>query len=133
MNYALVTCSGCGYNFKEWDFKKASGFCSEPCRKIAIARRKAAIGRAKKRKKRKFDFYDSDAWRVVRYQAIRRAQGACEACGARASLGNPLHVDHIKPRALYPELAIAVTNLQVLCRDCNIGKGYWDQTDWRKA
>lgn len=133
MNYALVTCSGCGQNFREWDFKKASGFCSEPCRKIAKARRKAAFGKVPKKKKRKIDFYDSDAWRMVRYRAIKRAQGACEACGATANKGNPLHVDHIKPRALFPQLALIESNLQVLCRDCNIGKGYWDQTDWRKA
>ena len=24
-------------------------------------------------------------------------------------------------------------NLQILCSDCNAGKGNWDQTDWRKA
>lgn len=30
---------------------------------------------------------------------------------------------------LCAELGIA--NLQVLCNDCNHGKGFWDMTDWR--
>jgi len=42
-----------------------------------------------------------------------------------------LHVDHIKPRSKYPDLALELKNLQVLCEDCNIGKGTWDESDWR--
>ena len=42
-----------------------------------------------------------------------------------------MNVDHIKPRRLYPGLALEKSNLQVLCADCNHGKGNWDQTDWR--
>lgn len=26
-----------------------------------------------------------------------------------------------------------VSNLQVLCADCNLGKGAWDATDWRPS
>jgi X-X-X-Leu-X-X-Gly heptad repeat protein len=42
-----------------------------------------------------------------------------------------LHVDHIKPRSLYPARALDPENLQVLCRDCNLGKSNKDATDWR--
>ena len=42
-----------------------------------------------------------------------------------------IHVDHIKPRKLFPHLALDVNNLQILCHECNHGKGNWDQTDWR--
>ena len=32
-------------------------------------------------------------------------------------------VDHIKPRSKYPELALEIENLRVLCRSCNSKKG----------
>lgn len=76
-------------------------------------------------------FYACDAWRQVRYQALRRSQGVCECCYAAPSPGRPLHVDHIKPRSKFPALQLDVSNLQVLCLDCNLGKGNRDDTDWR--
>ena len=77
------------------------------------------------------NFYLSPAWRAVRYQALKLHGGACQCCGKRATPGHPLHVDHIKPRSKYPELALRLDNLQVLCDDCNMGKSNKDQTDWR--
>ena len=44
--------------------------------------------------------------------------------------GVRVHVDHIKPRRLFPSLALVESNLQVLCEVCNHGKGNWDQTRW---
>ncbi|MGN6312866.1 MAG: HNH endonuclease [Rhodanobacteraceae bacterium] len=70
-------------------------------------------------------------WKRVRYQALVAANGRCQCCGARASDGVQLHVDHIKPKSRYPELEFELSNLQVLCEDCNIGKGADDETDWR--
>ena len=78
------------------------------------------------------DFYETDEWRQVRYQALKRNDGRCECCGRRPSAENPLHVDHIKPRSKFPELALQISNLQVLCADCNYGKSNIDQTDWRR-
>jgi hypothetical protein len=52
-------------------------------------------------------------------------------CGARPTEANPLHVDHIKPRSKFPHLALSLSNLQVLCRQCNLGKSNTDDTDWR--
>lgn len=75
-------------------------------------------------------FGRSMQWRQVRYLALRNS-GGCNCCGARAKDGVQLHVDHIKPRADFPELALSLDNLQVLCEDCNVGKGSWDSTDWR--
>jgi 5-methylcytosine-specific restriction endonuclease McrA len=40
-------------------------------------------------------------------------------------------MDHIKPRAKYPHLALDIRNLQPMCSDENTGKGNWDSTDWR--
>lgn len=94
---------------------------------------KIKTAQANVRKGKVGSFYRSDAWRLVRYQVLIAHGGACGCCGARASLGKPLHVDHIKPRSRYPELELEASNLQVLCDDCNLGKGATDQTDWRPA
>lgn len=76
-------------------------------------------------------FYESEAWQQLRYQTLLRFEGRCMACGCRPHRGNSIQVDHIKPRSKYPELELEPSNLQVLCRDCNFGKGGWDETDWR--
>ena len=79
------------------------------------------------------EFYLSREWRNsrARYQAIKAARGVCQACGARKSDGAKLVVDHIKPVRHYWHLRFAADNLQVLCEPCNLGKGSWDETDWR--
>jgi hypothetical protein len=77
------------------------------------------------------DFLQSKAWKRLRYQALRTYGARCQACGATPESGARLNVDHIKPRALFPSLALTLSNLQVLCSDCNEGKGNWDMTDFR--
>jgi len=77
------------------------------------------------------DFYRSPAWRALRYRVLVAHGNACQCCGASPRKGFPLHVDHIKPRSKYPDLALEFDNLQVLCPDCNLGKSAWDDTDWR--
>ena len=74
-------------------------------------------------------FYESRPWQVLRYQALKRYGRKCCLCGAS---NVRLHVDHIKPRSRYPELELRIDNLQVLCEPCNMGKGAWDESDWRK-
>jgi 5-methylcytosine-specific restriction endonuclease McrA len=76
------------------------------------------------------DFLSSYAWRRVRMEALKKHGGRCQCCGAKPPTV-VIHVDHIKPRKLFPDLALDVDNLQVLCVVCNHGKGNWDQTDWR--
>lgn len=78
------------------------------------------------------DFYASDAWRVARFSALRENDGCCELCGrSKRKHGVVLHVDHIRPRSKFPALALDKSNLQILCEDCNMGKGNSDDTDWR--
>jgi 5-methylcytosine-specific restriction endonuclease McrA len=79
------------------------------------------------------DFLQSYEWRRVRMEAIKKYGAKCQCCGATPAQGAIINVDHIKPRKLYPELALTVSNLQVLCHECNHGKGNWDMTDWRKS
>lgn len=73
-------------------------------------------------------FYTSQKWRQIRYEILKRYGPVCMAC--RANEGE-MHVDHILPRSTHPELEYELSNLQVLCPDCNLGKGAWDETDWR--
>jgi 5-methylcytosine-specific restriction endonuclease McrA len=73
-------------------------------------------------------FYDSTAWRELRYRVIKAQGRRCMACG---STSKTIHVDHIKPRSKHPELELEFSNLQVLCVDCNLGKSNKDHTDWR--
>lgn len=75
-------------------------------------------------------FFESRKWMELRYKAILLHGRKCLCCGASGD-GVVIQVDHVKPRSKYPELALELSNLQCLCRPCNLGKGAWDETDWR--
>lgn len=77
------------------------------------------------------EFLLSYEWRRVRMEALKLYGPVCQCCGASKANGVMIHVDHIKPRKLFPQLALDVANLQILCEVCNHGKGNWDMTDWR--
>ncbi len=78
------------------------------------------------------DFYISREWRELRYKALKKNNGCCVLCGRSRKKDNViLHVDHIKPKSKFPELALSLNNLQILCEDCNLGKSNYDSTDWR--
>ena len=79
------------------------------------------------------EFLQSYEWRKLRLQALKKYGAKCQCCGASPDTGAVMNVDHIKPRKLFPELCLDINNLQVLCHECNHGKGNWDQTDWRKS
>lgn len=80
----------------------------------------------------KSSFLQSYEWRKVRMIALKRYGPKCQCCGATPASGAVMNVDHIKPRKLFPSLALDVNNLQILCNACNHGKGNWDMTDWRE-
>lgn len=75
-------------------------------------------------------FYESDIWRNMRYEVFRKYGQKCLKCGV-AGHKKQLHVDHVKPKVRYPELALDIRNLQILCQDCNWEKAAKDETDWR--
>lgn len=77
------------------------------------------------------DFYESRDWLDLRYRVLQKSGGSCKLCGCRATPENPIQVDHIKPRSKFPELALVESNMQVLCKSCNLGKSNKDNTDWR--
>lgn len=86
----------------------------------------------KNRRRTGAGFYGSKAWLSVRYAVLSERGGKCECCGASAKDGVKLQVDHIKPRSKYPELELEKSNLQVLCKACNMGKSNRHEDDWRK-
>jgi len=72
----------------------------------------------------KAEFYATDEWRKLRWKVLSASSGKCAVCGRSNSIhGVVLHVDHILPRSKFPNLELSEKNLQVLCEDCNLGKG----------
>lgn len=75
------------------------------------------------------EFYATREWRSLRWDVISKAGGKCSVCGkSKKEHGVIMHVDHIKPRSRFPELELDKKNLQLLCEECNIGKGAKPQT-----
>ena len=77
------------------------------------------------------NFISSYEWRRLRFSILKRDGARCACCGATPADGAVMNVDHIKPRKKFPHLALDPSNLQVLCHECNHGKGNWDQTNFR--
>lgn len=76
-------------------------------------------------------FLNGREWKTIRQLALKTYGNQCMACGITPEFGAMLHVDHIKPRKLYPQLALDIKNLQILCSDCNFGKANWNTEDYR--
>lgn len=77
-------------------------------------------------------FYESREWKELRYSVIsRHVRERGRICLLCSATNVQLHVDHIIPRSKDRSRELDETNLQVLCRDCNLGKGNHDSTDFR--
>lgn len=72
-------------------------------------------------------FYDSWQWTDLRFKTIKKYGAKCMLCSSTKNI----QVDHIKPKSLYPDLALEPSNLQILCGPCNKGKSNKDITDFR--
>ena len=87
----------------------------------------------------KTEFYKSWDWRTLRMQALKIHGAKCQCCGASRSSINMsgensvICVDHIEPLSKRWDLRLSLSNLQILCDECNMGKGNWDKTDWRDS
>lgn len=121
-----LSSKGKGRNALKRAARKAKRKCDPQLHKNSPARENRKTYR-----ERSEEFLKSRAWKELRYTVLKERGAVCECCGASAKTGAVIHVDHVKPRFKFPELALVKSNLQVLCEDCNVGKGAWDQTDWR--
>lgn len=85
----------------------------------------------------KTEFYLSWEWQTLRKKVLNEFGPRCQCCGATRDhldmAGRPVRivVDHIKPLHNFWSLRLERSNLQVLCDECNKGKGAWDETDHR--
>lgn len=68
-----------------------------------------------------------DKWNKLRTKVFRHYGRFCMCCGSTKKL----HIDHIKPFSLYPELEFEFDNLQVLCNSCNSSKSNRKIIDYR--
>lgn len=153
-SYKSLKCPHCAHAFVRWMGKVTSGTTTCPKCKWRFPRREGAmddqsstqvkkeaasvrklrrtlIAEGKTWRQSSKEFYASREWQQLRYEALKLHGGRCQCCGASAATGAVLHVDHIKPRYHFPDLELKLSNLQVLCEACNLGKGAWDSTDWR--
>jgi 5-methylcytosine-specific restriction endonuclease McrA len=73
-------------------------------------------------------FYQSREWMELRFKVLVKFGRKCICC-FRTNV--ELHVDHIKPLSKFPDSALDENNLQVLCRECNLGKSNKFETDFR--
>jgi len=113
---------------RKWAAKKSA----KKARKEARRRKRGAEkAREKVLTRVLHPIYDSERWRTLRLDILAHAGGRCCLCGRGARHGVVLHVDHIKPISRYPALTWEPSNLQVLCEDCNLGKGNRYTDDWR--
>lgn len=62
-----------------------------------------------------YGFVEDRDWAVA---VLKRDKHTCQLCGAKGR-NLKLHADHIKPRALFPELAHDLSNGRALCVPCH--------------
>ena len=56
-------------------------------------------------------------WLYWRKQALIRDDYTCQDCGLRDE--EIMDVDHVKPRKIYPDLKLVLSNLRTLCPNCH--------------
>ncbi|MBL4751997.1 MAG: HNH endonuclease [Flavobacteriales bacterium] len=132
-SWCNVENSGVDLNVSSMSANGSRKICSLCARKASAPPKKKKKHKAKKGSpKYRDNFYRSMSWKKLRYKALKFNNGKCELCGASKHYGAVLNVDHIKPRKHRPDLELKLSNLQVLCASCNMGKCNDDDTDWRE-
>ena len=108
------------HSIKEWKKKKS------------VAQSDRSKKKNELKKAENLTFFSSSDWLRLRVNVLEKYGSSCMMCGRNYREDKvKIHVDHIKPRSKYPELALAMDNLQVLCHECNVGKGNRYETDYR--
>jgi 5-methylcytosine-specific restriction endonuclease McrA len=97
---------------------------------IAAEERERAARSERLRAQKAKNYYGTPEWRRVRYLFLRQQKRplTCSLCNRSDGV---ICVDHIKSVRRYPELRSRLDNLQLLCTQCNLGKGSDFDDDWR--
>lgn len=119
-------CKGCAKAVRKWQI-----YCSQECyskfpKSIEVRRRLSLSGLGKHKGKK------SSSWKggitpkekilrqkfaqEIRNIVLERDNYTCKECGR---YGGILHVAHVKPWSLYPELRFDINNCRTLCIDCH--------------
>lgn len=155
VDYSKIKCRGCGTKFFAANPTAASAelCCTPACLEKAGPwtpvhgpekpsnkwLKRQALGpptHTKKRKKKKRErirhkddpFFKDRRWLELRYEVLSTFGRQCMKCGCT---DGEMHVDHVRPRSKFPHLTYEFSNLQVLCRDCNVGKSNKFTDDYR--
>ena len=64
-------------------------------------------------------FYNKNAWKRARTTALSRDNHLCQRCLREKRIATANTVHHVKPTATHPELALELSNLESLCRECH--------------
>lgn len=96
-----------------------------------VNKKKNKIPKNKSYKELSDEFYHSREWMSLRYSVLKEQDGKCQLCGRSRKDGIILHVDHIIPLSKDWSKRLDRNNLQVLCKECNLGKSNTDSIDWR--
>lgn len=98
----------------------------------SLGARPVHVAKKHRQMNKKRSFLHSWEWRGLRYEVLKERGARCELCGATAK-DQRIEVDHIKPLSKFWHLRLDKSNLQVLCRDCNKGKGNRHVDDFREG
>lgn len=118
-NCGVRTCRKCE---REFTLRKPSvlligkgKFCSKECEKTKLLGNvpwnKGLGNLTEAQRARK-----SIEWKKMRKLVFERDNYTCVLCNIR---GGILHPDHIKPKAMFPELMFDLSNVRTLCRECH--------------
>lgn len=83
-------------------------------------------------REKKNEFLQSQEWFDLRYATFEAQGRRCRLCGCSQYDGPVIQVDHIVPMSKAWHRRADPTNLQVLCRPCNLGKSNRSSADFRE-
>ena len=117
-------------NGTPWNKGKIGIYSEETLKKMAYEKtpeHRAKIGLTSKGRfaGEKNVFWVGGSIKYFKRVALRRDNYTCQKCGF--SDKEIMQVDHIKPRALFPELFKELSNLMTLCPNCHARKSNVDK------